>query len=457
MPAASVEVTRCTRAEQLEEEIVELCAHLNAATYRLLQLIVELDDEEPWGAWGLRSCAHWLNWRCGIGLNAAREKVRVAHALQALPQISEGFKTGELSFSKVRAMTRVATVDNEEYLLMIARYGTAAQVEKLVRACRGVKRNEEREKAQCQHEERSLQYFYDEDGTLVIRAKLPPEQGAVVLKALEAAVDALQEEKAAETDVETAKDVTAVTSRPDSGNATFVQRRADALVLMAETTLGSEPRSLSSAQRYQVMVHVSAETLCDDSQGRCEIEDGPALPVDTVRRLACDSSLIALIEDENGTPLNIGRKTRAIPPAMQRALQARDGGCCFPGCTQHKHVDAHHITHWADGGETNLDNLVQLCPHHHRLMHEGGFGLARGDDGTLVFSRPDARVIASNPGLQSIGSLTDLFELNRQAGLSLDAQSCPTPPGDVMDYDLAVYGLLTFDIQDIGFDSERPI
>ena len=215
-------------AEQLEEEIVELCAHLNAATYRLLQLIVELDEQEPWGVWGLKSCAHWLNWRCGIGLNAAREKVRVAHALKGLPLISQAFEKGEVSFSKVRAMTRVATVENQDYLLMIARYGTAAQVEKLVRLYRGVKRNEEREKAQRQHVERSLQYYYDEDGSLVIRAKLPPEQGAVVVKALEAAVDSLKEDEEAQ--VEQAEPgVTAVTSgNAVKENPTFPQRRAAA-------------------------------------------------------------------------------------------------------------------------------------------------------------------------------------------------------------------------------------
>jgi len=122
------------RAEALETEITELCAHINAANYRFLQLVAALDDEAPWGAWGLVSCAHWLNWRCGIGFNAAREKVRVAHALKPLTRISAAFASGELSFSKVRALTRIANADNEAELLYLARYATAAQVEKLVRA-----------------------------------------------------------------------------------------------------------------------------------------------------------------------------------------------------------------------------------------------------------------------------------------------------------------------------------
>jgi len=129
-----------TRADALEREITDLCAQINAASYHLLQLISKLDDEAPWGAWGLQSCAHWLNWRCGISLNAAREKVRVAHALKELPAISSAFKSGQLSFSKVRALTRIADGANEAELLELAHHATAAQVEKLARAFRRVGR-----------------------------------------------------------------------------------------------------------------------------------------------------------------------------------------------------------------------------------------------------------------------------------------------------------------------------
>jgi len=161
------------RADALEREITDLYAQINAAGYHLLQLVAELDDEEPWGAWGLASCAHWLNWRCGIGMNAAREKVRVAHALKQLPLISTSYATGELSFSKVRAVTRIADPENEKDLLDLARYATAAQVEKLVRAYRGVERRAEREQAAAQYATRELNYYHDEDGSLVIRARLP--------------------------------------------------------------------------------------------------------------------------------------------------------------------------------------------------------------------------------------------------------------------------------------------
>ena len=199
-PAASVSPAPeypnpLARADALEREITDLCAQINAASYRLLQLVAELDDEKPWGAWGLNSCAHWLNWRCGIGMNAAREKVRVAQALKQLPLISASFATGELSFSKVRAVTRIASPENEKELLDLARYATAAQVEKLVRAYRGVARHAERERATKQHASRELNYYHDEDGSLVIHARLPAEEGAVVLLALNAAMDARYAEK----------------------------------------------------------------------------------------------------------------------------------------------------------------------------------------------------------------------------------------------------------------------
>jgi hypothetical protein len=422
------------RADALEREITDLCAQINAAGYRLLQLIAELDDREPWGAWGLASCAHWLNWRCGIGMNAAREKVRVAHALKSLARISTSFASGELSFSKVRAITRIANPDNEKDLLDLARYATAAQVEKLVRAYRGVLRNEERKQAAAQHVARELTFYHDDDGSLVIHARLPAEEGAVVLQALNAAMDA---QYAKQTEVKP-EDVTAVTSKPAER---FAQRRADALVTLAETTLRHGPESLSVAERYQVVVHVTAETLADDDTGRCELDNGQRLAPDTVRRIACDSGLLRITEDEIGNPLDIGRRTRAVPPAMKRALRSRDGGCRFPGCSQHRFVDAHHIQRWADGGNTSIDNLVLLCRRHHRLVHEDGFGVERTTDNRIRFSRSDGCVIEEHPPLLAHGSVEGLLRLNREAGAVIDATSWIIP-GDTLDYGIAIEGLM---------------
>jgi len=436
-PAASVsqvpEIPNpLARAEALETEITELCAQINAASYRLLKLVAELDDEEPWGAWGLTSCAHWLNWRCGIGMNAAREKVRVAHALKHLPLISASFATGELSFSKVRAVTRIGNPENEKELLDLASYATAAQVEKLVRAYRRVGRLEERERAAAQHAARELTYYYDDDGSLVIRARLPVDEGAVVLQALNAAMNAQEPDAKPE-------DVTAVTSAVENR---FAQRRADALTTMAETTLRQGPTPQSSAECYQVVVHVSAETLAgDDTDSRCELDDGQRLAPDTVRRIACDGSLLRVTDDAAGNPLDIGRKTRAVPPAMQRALRSRDGGCRFPGCTHERFVDAHHIRHWANGGETSLENLALLCRRHHRFVHEGGFGLEKIADGCIRFRRPDGQVIDDHTRLPG-GTIEALRCGNQQAGQAIDASSWIIP-GDDLDYGIAIGGLLS--------------
>ena len=187
-----VPISRKPALAELEREILTLCAHINAATYRLLVLIREFDQSKAWNGAGVCSCAHWLTWRAGIGVVAAREKVRVAHALEALPQISEAFRAGEVSYSKVRAMTRVATPKNESTLLKYARHATAAHVETLVRKYRGQQVRLERARANAQQARRALRYYWDADGSFVIKARLPAEEGARVLKALELGVEAME-------------------------------------------------------------------------------------------------------------------------------------------------------------------------------------------------------------------------------------------------------------------------
>jgi hypothetical protein len=342
----------------------------------------------------------------------------------------------------VRAVTRIADPENEKELLDLARHATAAQVEKLVRTYRSVGRVEERELAAAQHAARELSYYYDDDGSLVIRARLPAEEGAVVLQALNAAMDA----RYAEHNEVESDDVTAVTSGPSNRLADrfanrFAQRRADALTTMAETTLRNGPEPLSATDRYQVVVHVTAETLAANETGRCELDDGQGLALDTVRRITCDSSLLRITEDDAGNPLDIGRKTRAIPPALRRALQARDGGCRFPGCTHRRFVDSHHIRHWADGGDTSIDNLVLLCRHHHRLVHEDGFGVERTADNSIQFNRPDGRVIEEHPRLLASGSVEGLLLDDKKTSEAIEASSWVIP-GDTLDYGIAIEGLM---------------
>jgi len=417
--------------EQLGDRITEMCGYLYAATYRLLVLIHEFDQQGYWKLPGLCSCAHWLNFKCGIGMNAAREKIRVAHALAELPKISAAFEKGELSYSKARAMTRIAHKDNEDYLLMIARHGTAFHVEKLVAKYSRAKRLQETEAANDadneRHASRELNYFYDDDGALVINARLPAEQGALIVKALEMAMDK-QFHKG---------DVSAETSTHESLPA----RRADAIAEVAETYLNSEPSQASTADRYQVVVHVSAAIS--------HIEDGPHVSAETSRRIGCDASIVKLTEDQEGNPLSIGRRSRSIPPAIRRALRFRDVGCRFPGCTNTQFVDGHHIKHWADGGETSLDNLVQLCRHHHRLVHEGGFSCERTKSGNIEFQGPTGRELQQgsvHSGRSTHNNIIDWIQFERPDS-NIDAQTCVAQwyAGDTMDWDLAVGAL--FELQ----------
>ena len=179
--------------------------------------------------------------------------------------------------------------------------------------------------------------------------------------------------------------------QPSDERPSWSARRADALGRIAESFLQHGSEALSSGDRHQIVVHVDAETLRDGGAGRSELEDGPSLAVETVRRLACDASIVRVVENEQGEPLDVGRKTRSIPPAIRRALNARDRGCRFPGCSNTRYVDAHHIHHWAHGGETKLSNLVQLRRFHHRQVHEGSVVIQYLDDGALRFVRPDGR------------------------------------------------------------------
>lgn len=421
--------------EKLGAEITELCSYIYAATYQLLLKIREFDENEYWGVGGVCSCAHWLNFKCGIGMNAAREKVRVAHALADLPLISEAFRKGQVSYSKVRAMTRIADGSNEDYLLMIANHGTAHHVEKLVSQYRRCKRLQDVDNANETHKNRELHCFHDEDGSLVIKARFPAEQGALILKALDMAMEVAEDE---------GSDVTAETSEPE----TYSTRRADALAEIAETYMQSEPVPASTADRYQVVVHVTAETSASQEVENAHIEGGPHVTAETSRRIACDCTVVGVVDGKKGEPLSIGRRSRTIPPPMRRALRFRDKGCMFPGCTRTRFIDGHHIRHWADGGDTSMDNLVQLCRHHHRLVHEGGFECKRHHDGEIVFRDVRRQPISASVSLPEIDPQTDLYDWfereTRVAGIDADTCVPDWYAGDTMDWDLAVGHLFPY-------------
>ena len=429
---------RRERIQKLEDGITELSAHIHAATYRLLEMIREYDECKGWSQPGLRSCAHWLNWKCGISLGAAREKVRVAHALENLPLITKAFREGRVSFSKVRAVTRVATPENEDYLMMIARHGTAAHVERLVRHYRGVERSEALRKENQRHDFRELRIYPIEDGSYILKGRLTPEQGALLKKALEYGMDE---------DFEEQKNVPAETSDEKNPTPNFAARRADALVRMAEAYLSGSSKQSEGGDRYLVNIHTDADTLKADGEGaEAEIEDCGCVPAETARRVSCDAGVVHWLVNTEGEPLNVGRKTRTIPPAIRRALKRRDGGCRFPGCTCTRFVDAHHIRHWADGGETSMENLVLLCRHHHRLVHEGGFNVEKRSGNRIQFVNESGRVIPQNGEKRSRGNVLTLRTAHAESGIDITSDTTVTLwRGEVMDDQLAVEALLRRD------------
>jgi hypothetical protein len=374
---------RIAALERLGDEIAELSAHLEAATARLLTLIREFDTRGGWNN-GFLSCAHWLNWRVGLDLHTARERVRVARALADLPLLAAALARGELSYAKVRALTRVATPETEERLLAVGRAGTAEHVERIVRGWRRVDRKAEAEEATLRHRRRALHVYQDVDGMVVIRGRLEPEAGAVLMQALAAA------RKTLEVKAPPRRDVPAETP-------TVAREQADALVLVAETALhhGIDPGTPS--ERYQVVVHVDAAVLADaESSGQSVIEGGARVSAETSQRLACDATRVEMRHDADGVIVEVSSRTRTIPTALRRALAYRDQGCRFPGC-ELPFGQAHHIEHWAHGAPTTLSNLVLLCRRHHRAVHEEGFQVERLADGEVQFRRPTGGILPKVP------------------------------------------------------------
>ncbi len=355
--------------DELDRGIVNLTTRINTATYELLVLVRQFDERAGWLKWGFTNCAEWLHWRCDLGMSAAREKVRVAHALKTLPLIAAAFAGGELSYSKVRPLTRAARADNEDVLLAFALKTTASRVEERCRElrCGTVDSVSEANRA---HTGPSLRVHRDaEKGMMTITVELPLETGELLEKALDRARD------------------TTASQTPEFADECWSVQQADALVVIANAYLfGNGDTAACTSDNYQVTVHVDRSALAT-GDGRS------SLPIESVKRLCCDGDAVVIVENEDGEPLSVGRKTRTVPTAIKRALQSRDKGCVFPGCHYTRFVDAHHIRHWSAGGETNLDNLLLLCSRHHRLVHEGGFRIERDYRDRWFFKRPDGRAI----------------------------------------------------------------
>ncbi len=442
--------------DTLESELCSQAAEVSAGECRLVLLIGEFVRREAWAGAGLRSCAHWLNWRVGTSLGAAREQVRVARALHRLGRVRAAFSAGELSYSKVRAITRVASPELEESLLELAKHATASQLELIVRQYRRAD-PQEAAKAVARHERRYVRSYTDDDGMVVISCRLSPDDGAVVLAAIEAAKAALGDHRRpGDVPAETSRAVLEPPERHDVWSASAARAElahdgplqpaetaaADALVGLCASVLEQGLGPELADPHVSVLVHVDEQVLSDPgTEGCAHIEGVGAVAGHLARRLACEAAVSRLVFAADGTVEPTGA-TRVVPRAMRRALQARDGGCRFPGCTTRRFLHAHHVVFWSKGGPTALSNLVTLCGAHHRLVHEGGYELELQPNGALKVIKDDGSELEAVPRTAATGGTGGLAAAHRRQGLQIDDTTL-SYGGERFDLGLTIDALLS--------------
>lgn len=382
MNSPYVDPQKEARRDDLEAQIGQCAAQAHAAMARVAEAFAEYDGLEFCD--GFRSSRHWLTVNAGFDLSTSADLLRVGSALTQLPLIAAAFKDGRLSFDKVRQVTTVATPATDEMLLQIALGASGSQLERICCSLRRIARADAAGHDQKQLEERGLWSRIDDDGMMRLIARLPSEDGAVVMAAIEALTGSKPLPQQTEGEVQ------------DPAAEPWAARRADALVSICERALADGAADVHNAgATRQVVVHVDAGLLTGETQdGRCYVENGAPLSVDVARRIGCDAEIIAVTE-RNGSPVDVGRKRRFPPDRLRRALEVRDRFCRFPGCAVPAHrAQSHHCEHWADGGATTLDNLMLLCGFHHRRYHDGGYTI-RKKDGRFCFETHDGHVIGS--------------------------------------------------------------
>ena len=410
---------------ELADELGSLAAQIAAHTCRFLQVLGEFDAQEGWHQYaGMCSSAHWLSWRCGMSGSTAREHVRVARALRTLPLTKAEFAAGRLSYSKVRAITRVGTAVNEDELVQAAQAASAVQLDRL---CAGIRTGAPIADVNDRHRRRRLTYRVEDDGSVCVSVRSSPEDGAVIVEALRRAQDYLEHTES--------QRETSAHQEPSEALEDDLARAEhsllDALVLICEQSdVGAGPAAerpskkstvektstecVRASRRSETVLHATLDDLAGAAQQGLvgpHLELGPALHPETARRLSCDAGVVLHLHDDApagaeievrprsrpGRTIDLGRRRRRPNAALFRALWDRDQGCVFPGCGRRRYLHAHHLRHWALGGPTTLRNMALLCGEHHRRHHEGGFELCRGRDGTLQTYGPDGTPIQSVP------------------------------------------------------------
>lgn len=359
--------------------IVELESRDRARVAELLDHIAAFDDQSGARRWGHATTTDWLAAECAMDKRTAREYVRVAKRLTRWRGVAEAFALRQLSYCQVRAITRAEETEDEAELLRVARGRTVRQIEQHVRQLRS-SQSADLDRANQGRAKRHVTCFYDEIGSLHFFGRLPADQAAAFVEAVETAA----EELAGSRDDPC--------GRPGWSRPAVAARRADALV---ELVTGGGATT-------QLVLHADPEALACQA-GRNEqragnvlyLRDGPAIPSALARRLACDCAI-------SFKDLNHGRAQRLVTARQRAALELRDGRvCAFPGCDRTHGLHAHHLTHWIHGGHTDLTNLALLCSAHHHLLHEGRFTARRRNDGTLAFADPRGHEIHTLPSRAS--------------------------------------------------------
>jgi hypothetical protein len=397
---ASVEVP----LERLEAQICEGAAHLAAGVGRWLLAVGEFDARKGYERWEIRSTAFWLNWHCGISVRTAQDQVRVGRALLDYPRIAEALCSGRLSYSKVRAITRVVTPETEATLIDLASAVPTSQIERVVAGRKRVDALHDAEN----HRARHFDTYADDDSSAVGMFRFDADEGAALSAALTLGKEILRGQKrSAERSGPTPEgdDCSAEPVRPMVSNA-------DALMLMVETMLAADHnKDISRHERTLVVVHLDAD--------KAHLHEGPNISAQTAERVSCDACVCGVLMRDGTETLDLGRTQRLPNRAQRRALMVRDGGCRFPGCTERRYVEAHHVVHWTKGGKTDLANLLLLCWFHHHAVHEGGYRLTF-DHGVVTVWAPDGRVLNSE---SLIAEGPGIVEQNEALGLGITPES----------------------------------
>lgn len=369
--ASLLAVLRDAPTSELEAAFRELDTLENATgAYKLLVLSV-LDERDVGRDDGTLDTVDWLTWTARITKSRARALVATARALPDRPEIATTALEGRLSGEQLEAVVRVATPETDAAWAIESPGWTATSLHAAARAQRTVTTRE----AVQRDSRRSLKFKWDEErGRLRFWGEVPDADGAGVVAALTRGADA---------------------AGPDEHGQwePFPVRCADVFVAAVTRTLPED----DEAHRATLMVHTPEATLHEgsDEPGAYLDSGETGIPIanDTARRLACDAIRQTVLEDSAGVPIKLGRRTRTVPRYLFRLLKHRDRHCRAPGCNRTLGLHAHHIVHWADGGNTDPDNLILLCSRHHHLLHEEHWQISGhpSQPETVQFRRPECR------------------------------------------------------------------